>query len=278
MQIRNLEDFITQMPKDLESTMEKARWLYIELGRRSFYDVSYKYLNEDEEQELVYDHKPYENPNIITCKSLSKQYSNLLTMAGIKNEIVENRQGHAYIIFWDEQGDWHTADITDDLKNIQSGCRTTHFAKGSMYGADLRSIDLKLGYISLKRDYTDSYWHILKETIGQKHLTGKEELKYILASFNIYVDIEKMGDTELFGIYKKFVLACKSDSGRVNFSSAMTKSENRCNLPKSKYGTKSGLENYYITYIDENYNETEYIYDRGQKSFVENCRLEEIEK
>ena len=53
MQIRNLEDFITQMPKDLESTMEKARWLYIELGRRSFYDVSYKYLNEDEEQELI---------------------------------------------------------------------------------------------------------------------------------------------------------------------------------------------------------------------------------
>ena len=58
----------------------------------------------------------------------------------------------------------------------------------------------------------------------------------------------------------------------------MTKAENRCNLPKSKYGTKSGLENYYITYIDENYNETEYIYDRGQKSFVENYRLEEIEK
>ena len=55
MQIRNLEDFITQMPKDLESTMEKARWLYIELGKRSFYDVSYKYLNEDEEQELMYD-------------------------------------------------------------------------------------------------------------------------------------------------------------------------------------------------------------------------------
>ena len=48
MQIRNLEDFITQMPKDLESTMEKARWLYIELGKRSFYDVSYKYLNEDD--------------------------------------------------------------------------------------------------------------------------------------------------------------------------------------------------------------------------------------
>lgn len=60
-----------------------------------------------------------------------------------------------------------------------------------MYGADLRSIDLKLGYISPKRDYTDSYWHILKETIRQKHLTGQEELKYILASFNIYVDIEK---------------------------------------------------------------------------------------
>ena len=87
-----------------------------------------------------------------------------------------------------------------------------------------------------------------------------------------------MGDTEVFRIYEKYVLACKSDNTRVTFWSTMTKAENRCNLPKSKYGTKRGLENYYITYIDENYNETEYIYDRGQKSFVENCRLEEIEK
>lgn len=36
-----------------------------------------------------------------------------------------------------------------------------------MYGADLRSIDLKLGYISPKRDYTDSYWHILKKQLDK---------------------------------------------------------------------------------------------------------------
>lgn len=35
-------------------------------------------LNEDEEQELMYDHKDYKNPNIITCASLTDQYEKLL--------------------------------------------------------------------------------------------------------------------------------------------------------------------------------------------------------
>ena len=62
MQIERLEDFIANMPKSLSTNTEKARWLYIELGKRSFYDVSYGFLNEDEEQELMYDHKNYKNP------------------------------------------------------------------------------------------------------------------------------------------------------------------------------------------------------------------------
>ena len=78
MQIERLEDFIANMPKSLSTNTEKARWLYIELGKRSFYDVSYGFLNEDEEQELMYDHKNYKNPNIITCTSLTDQYEKLL--------------------------------------------------------------------------------------------------------------------------------------------------------------------------------------------------------
>lgn len=46
------------------------------IGEKSFYDVSYEFLNEDEEQELMYDHKDYKNPNIITCASLTDQYEN----------------------------------------------------------------------------------------------------------------------------------------------------------------------------------------------------------
>ena len=48
MQIERLEDFIANMPKSVSTNTEKARWLYIELGKKSFYDVSYEFLNEDE--------------------------------------------------------------------------------------------------------------------------------------------------------------------------------------------------------------------------------------
>ena len=53
MQIERLEDFIANMPKSVSTNTEKARWLYIELGKKSFYDVSYEFLNEDEEQVII---------------------------------------------------------------------------------------------------------------------------------------------------------------------------------------------------------------------------------
>ena len=43
MQIERLEDFIANMPKSVSTNTEKARWLYIELGKKSFYDVSYEF-------------------------------------------------------------------------------------------------------------------------------------------------------------------------------------------------------------------------------------------
>ena len=66
MQIKRLEDFIKNMPEDVRGIIPKARYLYLELGKRSFYDPEYKYFMFGEaEENLAYIHKLYSNPNII---------------------------------------------------------------------------------------------------------------------------------------------------------------------------------------------------------------------
>ena len=194
MQIERLEDFIANMPKSLSTNTEKARWLYIELGKRSFYDVSYGFLNEDEEQELMYDHKNYKNPNIITCTSLTDQYEKLLKIIGIESKVITDG-GHRYLRFYEEDGiTWHTADLTNDLKNVQSGCQTSHFLQ--IDSEKLRDIDKRIGYISEKKGYTDDYFEQVKDFIIKKGLKGKAQLEYILEVFHLYVRPEKMAKTK----------------------------------------------------------------------------------
>ncbi len=49
MEIRKLEDFIKNMPENITGIVQKARYLYLELGKRSFYDPEYKYFMFGEE-------------------------------------------------------------------------------------------------------------------------------------------------------------------------------------------------------------------------------------
>ena len=70
-----------QMPEGLGAN-ERARYLYLTLGEVSFYDREYEYLMFGEEETMsIYSHKSFENPNIIICTTLSKQYRELLGKA-----------------------------------------------------------------------------------------------------------------------------------------------------------------------------------------------------
>ena len=98
MEINCLDDFITQMPKNLPDFVTKARYLYLELGKRSYYDREYEYMMFGEENDLsIYSHKPYTNPNIIICTTLNKQFLELLEKVGIPGEIVQDGT-HNYLI------------------------------------------------------------------------------------------------------------------------------------------------------------------------------------
>ena len=59
MEIRKLEDFIKNMPENITGIVQKARYLYLELGKRSFYDPEYKYFMFGEENyNHIYVNKP----------------------------------------------------------------------------------------------------------------------------------------------------------------------------------------------------------------------------
>jgi len=190
--IRTLEDFISLMPKGLKGNIQKARFLYLELGKRSFYDTEYSECMFGEEEEYTkYTYKSYTDPNIIICTTLSKQFAKLLEMARIPCEMHKDNFEHYFITFFDESGNSHITDITNDLKNIQFGCRTHYFGKETISEDVLEQIDLELKYISRAKSYTDDYWNILQERIEQSKLSLKEKLEIILGSLEKYGDIFK---------------------------------------------------------------------------------------
>jgi len=223
MQMNSLDDFIESMPTNLNNIVEKTRHLYLELGKRSFYDPEYKYFMFGEEEECYYyTQKSYSNPNIIICTTLAKQFIELLAKAGIKAELVYE-EGHYLVRFYDENGDYHLADITNDLKNIQFGCRTTYFAPETIPVEQLENIDRKLGYITQTRSYTDDYWYVVKDTLQNSELGPKKKLEIVLNNLQKYGDISKPGDTEIFSIYQKFIRYCLPDVPNILFCSNKNK-------------------------------------------------------
>lgn len=207
MKIERLEDFIKNMPQDIEGIVPKARHLYLELGKRSFYDPEYKYFMFGEENDnYIYVNKPYSNPNIIMCTTLAKQYLNLLLMAGISSSIeIEDGGDHWFNTFTDEHSRSHTVDITQDLKNIQFGCNTNYFATETITPEELRAIDIGIGYISKTKGYSDEYWYIVRDAIRDERLSAKARLEIALSNIEKFGDIKSPGIVEMFSIYQKFI-------------------------------------------------------------------------
>lgn len=207
MEIKRLEDFIRNIPSSIEGIIPKARHLYLELGKRSFYDPEYKYFMFGEESDnYTYLNKPYSNPNIIVCTTLAKQYLNLLQMAGIHSTIeIEDGGDHWFNTFMDENSIKHMVDITQDLKNIQFGCRTNYFATETITPEELRAIDISLGYISERKGYSDEYWHIVRDAIKDERLSSKARLEIALSNIEKFGNIKSTGIVELFSIYQKFI-------------------------------------------------------------------------
>lgn len=190
MQMNSLSDFIKAIPKELTTVIPKARYLYLELGKRSFYDPNYKYFMFGEEDILEYTYKMYRNPNVIICTTLAKQFVELLNSSEIKAELVQD-EGHYLVAFYDEEDIRHLVDITNDLKNIQFGCKTTHFATNTIDEKRIEEIDLELGYITPIKGYTNDYWYVVRDIVQNSNLSKKRKLETVLQNLQKFGDITK---------------------------------------------------------------------------------------
>ena len=220
MKISKLEDFIAQMPKELPSITHKARTLYIELGKRSFYDRDFESLMfGEEEQYSIYSDKIYASPNIIVCTTLIKQYKSLLDMVNIRNKILIDNLGHYSLVYYDENGQEIFTDLTQDLKNIQFNCRTSYFGKDQFSDKTIRDIDILIGYITNRRGYSDDYWDMLKQRLDSSKLSDRSKLELTLASLKEFGDLTKLGEAELASLYNKFVKYCIGGNANIAFYS-----------------------------------------------------------
>lgn len=151
---------IEDMPKNL-TQIEKARYIYIQLGKYFSYDERYITSESDNEKREIFDRdiEDIENDKVV-CTSLSRIYENLLNRAGITSKTVlipGERLGHAFTEL-EIDGKKYFTGLIRDLMNIKTGFKTNEFMidNPDRFGDDseyvvlseeeLKSIDDKIGY------------------------------------------------------------------------------------------------------------------------------------
>lgn len=214
-----IEEIIQNMPENL-TQLEKARYIYIELGKQRRFDTRYYYGNASarrrvfkEIQSDISNPHTLRNKRTIICITLSEIYRSALKEVGIDCEIVRNG------IF----GDKHVlpivnlndeirgrlrirADLQQDLESIQAGMSTVEFGNINALEKDydiieedeLKKIDKKIGYIS--EDYRDVDIYTVQREI--KDMDANDSLRYILQNQKLNANIHFNGQVERRKYYK----------------------------------------------------------------------------
>ncbi len=161
--------------------LEKARYLYIELGKKLQYDINYDTDFEIKERDVYF--KPIDLDNIQTnsyvCTQISKMYTELLNRAGIQatTEKTNNdiKMPHVFTSITLKDGRKILTDLTLDLSNIQKGLMTEYFGYLDEDGYtkidndELDRIDSNIGYKykmnSNQSEYTDYFIKALKDEL-----------------------------------------------------------------------------------------------------------------
>ena len=150
-----IERLVTQIPNNL-SEIEKARYVYLELGKLLCYDEKYWFGNSNI-QNRIYKKSLHSTPNFSEiqenrkkksiCISISKLYSSVLQEIGIKSgQQSENGHYFTYLIMNDSL---YYADLNNDMKYIQLELPTSFFCTEGIHVLSkdrLKKIDEKLGY------------------------------------------------------------------------------------------------------------------------------------
>ena len=208
-----VEEIIQNMPEGL-TQLEKARYIYIELGKQRRFDTRYYYGNTSTRKRIYQEaqlarknHAKLRNKRTIICITLSEIYKIALKEVGIECEIVQNsifgdKHVIPIVILNDEKrGKLRIrADLQQDLEAIQTRMSTVEFGTINRYERDynviseheLRKIDQKIGYI--KEDYRDSDIDIARNNV--REMDANESLKYIFENNKLFSNTHFNGQVE----------------------------------------------------------------------------------
>lgn len=178
----NLEKYIKSVKERTKglSEIEVIRYIYLDLGKRFSFDKRFYAGNSSQKKASYSDSGLFDAPErgmetgIIICKTSSRILQAVLTEMGVKTSCftvyddTDKQHPHVYNICELQDGTRFSIDLQQDLNNIQSHSRTKFFGltpnqSGEVFSRfELEQIDKKLGYVSERNYYSDSFIDMLK--------------------------------------------------------------------------------------------------------------------
>lgn len=216
------DKILINMPDNL-TDLEKARYLYIELGKNVSFSTKFQNTDEFTFAQMMTNKVDINrfNDNQINCVMWAELYSQLLTKFNINNEIID--YGHKYVEFYIEGKRW-CADATyesyNDLARIHNDDETLNFGpaiySGERHSNDvlldkqtvdlINTIDAKIGYNNSEKD---NFNEVKKFIISVRNGT-----------FDINKEIDCSNQTEELFILKLEYLFCKLGTLKVGYYEA----------------------------------------------------------
>lgn len=198
----SLTDYIINKVKSKRLTEPKliARYVYIELARNLYYDISYTKVSNEQKQIIVNTPINVKNAKLfsyVVCSQWSELYSYILNYFGIENKIMQiPSQDHRWVEINLHNSEIIIADATDyigksiDFSNAKSNSETTGF-----YILPQKYSGLKLGDVFSDYRYND----IAKDILD--HRRDNEDLDISLGYIDIpggYLVNKLLDSNELF--------------------------------------------------------------------------------
>ena len=224
------------------SELEKARYLYIELGKLFRFNLNYITAYDLKQEDIYFNYiSDYDNipTNNCICVQMSDIYVETLRRVGIKARTERDitaakdyEMPHRYTVIELSDDREIVADMIYDLPYIQLGLKTWNFAKNSEEGRktvlsdeEIKTLDDKVGYTYQyfeEKVYTEAFLEMLKDELNNpekmreyvRDVYNGEEYKeenliaYKLDLIKNFINLQSMGGHEaskVLGIlYKEF--------------------------------------------------------------------------
>lgn len=273
---------------ELNTNVEKAKYLYIKLGQELNFDPNYLYGNQKERKEILQRARECHFEEIIDTKTIiciesAALYARLLNEIGIR-AFVSQRQGRDPHIFThivlDDERKVIKADLQQDLMKIKMGMETREFGSfDDAYPAnDLippeenRTIDRNIGYLT-EKGYTDERIRNFVRCVPDQG-DYKEGLEYILENLPEQFDIRSLKMVEARAFYKQVLRMWNEE--KTGFSFSKISSEEAKSRFQTAYLEKAGVKKHIqlLTLLSPE----QKVYIMGRDNKFRNMKLENLEK